>query len=120
MSRPLARPASPMTVSQVADHIYNHFVTEGNPRCATTKGSMNFCHYNHTGCAVGCCFTQEDAEEIERRAANFRVPEARLECRDIFDIYFENTTEMYEFLFEAQCLHDKDFANIGQIKGFAT
>ena len=121
--RPTVRPWAPMNIEQAKAHIYDHFVIEKNPRCVIGSADSNACIYGQTGCAVGCCFTQEDADLIDKLAMEYVlhhsfVSQIYFGLKALYIKYFEDTPEMLEFLKYAQNLHDRDFRNIAEIKNY--
>ena len=97
--RPETRPDKPYTTKEILDRVYQHFVVEGNPRCADDRGS---CFYRKTGCAVGCLLTAEDAAEWDDRTFSSI---GRVWADPIRAIYFQD--DQKELLHALQWGHDK-------------
>ena len=64
------------SAEQILDHVYQHFIVEGNPWC----GQGSNCFYNKTGCAVGCLLTQEESEVLESKHAGRRIDDIFIDC----------------------------------------
>lgn len=52
-----------LTLQQVFDKIYTHFIIEGNPRSITIEGECRFRGKNGTKCAIGLFIPDEVYEE---------------------------------------------------------
>lgn len=109
--RPTERPNTPYTNQEVFDHIWQHFIVEKNPRSISDISSdeLNKCHYNGTGCAIGCCLTEEDGNNLETLFYSLRISAIykHPEVLDIFKLYFGPAGDML-FLTKCQNWHDFD------------
>lgn len=101
--RPETRPEQPYTREQILRHLHQHFVVDGNPRCADDE---NECRYSLTGCAVGCLLTAEDADLIERNEGGVRVTDVRRYFPDLYAAYFDDSDVTLELLRRLQSAHD--------------
>ena len=101
MARPLTRPEKPYTIPEIVERVRQHFLVEKNPRCSF----QGECKYDLTGCAVGCLFTQEDAEEIEKYFGGYIVS-SFYEESPIYPIYFGKDEKILNVLKKLQQTHD--------------
>lgn len=64
--RPTQRPDKPYTTQEIMQRVYQHFIVEGNPKCASDPSSpYATCDYGGTGCAVGCLMVEDDASSLD-------------------------------------------------------
>jgi hypothetical protein len=101
--RPTQRPEKPYDKDTILKRVREHFVMEGNPRCATSSESELGCFYGRTGCAVGCLITKEDAALIEGCGY---VSSMRDKYPDIYNIYFGHDQTVHDLLKDLQFGHD--------------
>lgn len=106
--RPTTRPEKPYTAADIptlAKRIYDHFITEGNPKGTTSSG---MCIYGLTGCAVGCLLTAEDAERVDNLISSGTSISYLLPGSDVLQEYFTyNDENLLDFLTKAQVHHDE-------------
>ena len=112
--RPQTRPSKPLTNQEIFDHIWQHFIVEGNPKSEKDfTGGKKFCIYAGTGCAVGCMLTLEDAEVCdgthdELDCGNDIISIQRYRD-EIYNGYFNGAS--INLLDELQYAHDNFFGN---------
>ena len=106
--RPTSRPSSPYSISEILDRVHQHFVVEQNPRCTNSGG---LCIYGSTGCAVGCLFTQADADLIDRLFENptirsLMADRSNPHITNLLPHYFSPSPETLTVLTQLQWTHD--------------
>ena len=104
--RPTTRPAKPMSLQEVFNHVWQHFVIEEEPFCGTFRidGTLASCNYSSTGCAIGCSLTKEDAEHLDKSFSNISIQ--GLYARWIaYPVYFSNDIHI-DRLQQLQNIHD--------------
>lgn len=112
--RPDNRPKYSYAPDQILDLVEKHFITEGNPKCmiATDRGER--CVYTHTGCAVGCLLTMEDAEAIDPDIGKlslsgwYQDKDTDPKLREIWNVYFGHFVQTPWILQKLQYAHDRD------------
>ena len=62
--RPSCPPEKPLTLAEILNNIYQHFVVGKAPqsRQPTLGGSRGLCQYGMTGCAIGCMVDLKTAD----------------------------------------------------------
>lgn len=103
MARPTRPPSSPLTMKQILDNIYQHFVVDKSPK--STKVDSQYCLYSGSGCAIGCMVDIDTAQAWDNYSDNSSIDALR--DRNVLNTaaYFEGTD--IQTLRELQLAHDE-------------
>lgn len=112
MQRPNKPPATPYTLQQVFDNVWQHFVIDKRPRSGNAFG----CFYAKTGCAIGCMLDAETAETWDNYGP---IDAYNIRRSSLYINYFGSISP--DVLRDLQLMHDSYFESFEtKLREFAT